>query len=322
MERTKTQFARIMELDRRIRGGRYPNCLTFAREWEVSDKTVQRDIDYLRYQLNAPIAYDRKHKGYHYTDENWFLPALNLSEGDLLALLVGTRALAAYRGTPIAERLERVFDKIAELLPEQSPIRPELIFQHFSFTGPPAKPVDEDTWIAVVRGLTNRRSLRISYRSFDADTAKERVVDPYHVVNLAGEWYILARCRAAEKVLQLSIARIEAADLTDEAFDIPPDFDARDLLSRTFGRFVLAEKTYRVRLRFDTAVASWILEKQWHPHQETRTLKNGSVEISFEAGGLYEVFRWVMAWGRHCRVIAPKALKDMVAEEVAAMAEN
>ncbi len=320
MERTKAQFARILELDRRIRGGGYPNCLTFAKEWEVSEKTIQRDIDFLRYRLDAPIRYDRKRRGYCYTDGNWFLPALSLSEGDLVALLLGTRALEAYRGTPVAGRLERVFEKIAGLLPEKVTLRPELIFRNVSFTGPPAKPVDEEIWTTVVRGLLGCRTLRIAYRSFGADRAKKRVVDPCHMVNLAGEWYILARCHAAEKVLQLSIPRIRAAALTDEVFAVPRDFDVETLLSRTFGRFMPGEKTSRVRLRFDREVAPWIREKQWHPQQETRTLKNGAVELSFEAGGLYEVFRWVMTWGRHCRVLKPKALKDMVADEVAAMA--
>src|ERR1039458_9186841 len=87
MERTKTQFSRLLELDQRIRRRGYPNCLTFAEEWEVSQKTVQRDIDYLRDMLVAPIEYDRDRKGFYYINQNWFLPSLSMSEGDLLAVL-------------------------------------------------------------------------------------------------------------------------------------------------------------------------------------------------------------------------------------------
>ena len=53
MKRSKTQFKRLTELTDRIRDGREPvNCLILATEWEVSQKTVQRDIDYLRDQLH------------------------------------------------------------------------------------------------------------------------------------------------------------------------------------------------------------------------------------------------------------------------------
>ena len=45
MTRTKPQFVRLVELDRHIRNGKHPNCLTFSTEYEVSQKTVQRDME-------------------------------------------------------------------------------------------------------------------------------------------------------------------------------------------------------------------------------------------------------------------------------------
>ena len=86
MKRNKPQFSRLLELDRSIRAGKYPNCLSFSAEYEVSQKTVQRDIDYLKYQLGAPLEYDRGKQGYYYTTSSWFLPSLSLSEGSLGAM--------------------------------------------------------------------------------------------------------------------------------------------------------------------------------------------------------------------------------------------
>ena len=96
MERNKSQFSRLMELDRQIRAGKYPNCLTFSKAWEVSQKTIQRDIDYLKFQLDAPLAYNRVEKGFYYTDLNWFLPSVSLSEGELFALLVAGKGFMGF----------------------------------------------------------------------------------------------------------------------------------------------------------------------------------------------------------------------------------
>ena len=320
MERTRTQFARLMELDRLIRAGRHPNCLTFAADWEVSQKTVQRDIDFMRDQLGAPIEYDRVRRGYFYSDPSWFLPSLSLSEGDLLALLVGSRALKAYRGTPVAKDLERVFLKLAALLPETVSLRPELMFSSFSFTSPPSKPVDEKVWTTVVRGLLHRRSLKVSYRAFEAEETRDREIDPYHVANLAGEWYVFARCGDAG-VLQFAIPRIMRASLLKRTFDVPDDFDAETLVSSAFGRFA-SGKPRRVRVLFDAEVAPWVLERQWSPTQTVKRKRDGSVELAFEAAGLFEVFRWGLAWGRHATVLAPGELKKWVADEVKAMARS
>lgn len=323
MDRTKSQFSRLLALDREIREGRHPNCLTFSADWEVSQKTVQRDIDFLRDQLRAPIKYDREKKGFYYTDPNWFLPSLSLSEGDLLALLVGSKALEAYRGTPIANDLERVFAKLAEMLPDKLSLRPELVFNRFTFTSPPAKPIDEKVWTTLVRGLLNQRSLQIAYIAMEAKAAKERIIDPYHMANLAGEWYVFAHCRLSDQLIQFAIPRISRAKLLKESFSIPDDFDMEDLLSKTFGRFAIPyDKVHTVRLLFDKEIAPWVLERQWHPKQTVKERKNGNIELSFEAAGLFEVFRWVMAWGHYCKVLAPKELKKWVADEVELMARK
>jgi Ankyrin repeats (3 copies) len=73
MNRTKPQLHRLLALDRLIRSGKYPNALTFARKWEVSQKTVQRDIEFLRDMLGGPLEYDRVRKGYYYSDPQWDL---------------------------------------------------------------------------------------------------------------------------------------------------------------------------------------------------------------------------------------------------------
>ncbi|MCA1810375.1 MAG: hypothetical protein LC725_13170, partial [Lentisphaerae bacterium] len=186
VKRNKPQFWRLVELDRQIRSGQYPNCLTFSNKWEVSQKTIQRDIDYLKFILNAPIEYDRLKKGYYYTDTSWFLPSLNMSEGDMLTMLLASRAMEQYRGTPVAGRLERIFSKIADLVPDRLSIKPELIFTQFSFSAPPAKPIEEIIWIEMVRGMQSQLKVKIHYKSFEPKPVRTWLFAPYHIANLQG----------------------------------------------------------------------------------------------------------------------------------------
>lgn len=52
-------FGRLLELDEQIRARKHPNCTSFRRDWEVSTKTVQRDVEVLRDSRGAPPADDR-----------------------------------------------------------------------------------------------------------------------------------------------------------------------------------------------------------------------------------------------------------------------
>ncbi|MEI7879689.1 MAG: WYL domain-containing protein [bacterium] len=321
MKRNKSQFSRLLELDKRIRHGQFPNCLNFSADWEVSQKTVQRDIDYLRDSLNAPIDYDREKKGFYYTTTQWFMPSISVSEGDLISILVAEKALEQYRGTPIAAELERVFSKITDLLPDKITIRPELIFNKFSFTTPPTRAIDMETWSTVVRGLVGQKWLSLVYRSPEKGITPGRMVAPLHMANLQGEWYLFGKVEGEDRVRQFSIGRIQSVKLTAKSFEMPADFDAETLLANTFGRFA-GNHSHTVRLLFDKEVAVWVLEKQWGPKQVIRKRKNGDIELSFSAAGVYEVFRWVMAWGRWVKVLAPTELKRMVDDEITAMCKG
>jgi len=320
MKRNKSQFSRLLELDKRIRQGQFPNCLNFSADWEVSQKTIQRDIDFLRDGLGAPIEYDWEKKGFYYKNTNWFLPSINVSEGDLLAILVAERALEAYRGTPIAKELERVFGKIADLLPEKITIRPELIFNKFSFTTPPTRAIDMTTWATVVRGLLHQKMLRMTYKAVK-DGATQRQIAPLHMANLQGEWYLFGKADGEDLIRQFALGRIQKVSLTEKAFVMPPEFDAGKLLANTFGRFV-GNHSHTIKLLFKKDVAEWVLEKQWSPKQVIRKRRNGDIELSFTAAGLFEVFRWVMAWGRWVKVLVPTELKKMVDEEITAMCKG
>jgi len=96
MSKYKPQHSRLLFIDRKIGEGRYPNCGTLAEEWEVSNKTIMRDLDYMRYQLEAPLEYSAKHRGYYYTEENFKLPAISIKESDLFAIYLAVLA----RDTP------------------------------------------------------------------------------------------------------------------------------------------------------------------------------------------------------------------------------
>ena len=319
VERSKSQLMRLMELDRLIRAGKYPNCLTFSVDWEVSQKTIQRDIDYLRDQQGAPIEYDRERRGFYYTDPSWYLPALSLSEGELLALLMGIEALHGLHGTPMAQQLETMFNKLSQMLPSSISVAPELLFREFSIVSAPARPVDIETWKAVVRALTHRRQLKVRYQRFGSSTGQEMVIEPYHLANLQGEWYLFAGRDGHDGWRQYTLGRITEADVGAECFVVPDTFDPAEVVHGSFGRARVGKRV-TVTLLFDAEVRDWVLEREWHPAQKLKQRNDGSVELSFPAHGLFEVQRWVLSWGRHVRVLGPNELVEAVRDEVNCMA--
>ena len=63
---TRFPLERITRIHQQLKARRFPNCRKIAEEFEISEKTIQRDIDFMRYRLNLPIAYDQQRFGFYY----------------------------------------------------------------------------------------------------------------------------------------------------------------------------------------------------------------------------------------------------------------
>ena len=72
---------RIQWLHKKLTTGSYPNAQRLAERFGISHRQAQRDFEYLRRELGAPIAYDNSRKGFYY-EENYVLPVLLSSDND------------------------------------------------------------------------------------------------------------------------------------------------------------------------------------------------------------------------------------------------
>jgi predicted DNA-binding transcriptional regulator YafY len=71
----KVRINRILMLDEAIHSGRYPSIKKMALRAEVTERTIERDIEYLRDMYQAPIEYDYGKRGYYYSEPNFFMRA-------------------------------------------------------------------------------------------------------------------------------------------------------------------------------------------------------------------------------------------------------
>ncbi len=323
MPKFKPQFRRLLFIDRAIKAGTFPNCARLAAEWEVSDKTIQRDIDYLRDQLEAPLAYNRLKRGYYYTEPTFALPAINLNESDLFAVCVAQTVLNQYRHTPLFQKLASVFAKIHAALPDKTPVKPAWMDERILVFPEPATRVDCEVWDTLAKALRENRRLRIVHAGpggGEAD-AGPRTVDPYYLVSYKGEWYLSSFCHRRQAIRTFAISRIRRAAVLEEGFTLPAGMTHQRMFGDPFG-IIWKEAFHQVRIRFSPEVAPYIRERQWHPRQTIRDLRGGGAVLEFTTNHLNEVKDWALSWGPGATVLAPRALVDKVRKALRQAAAN
>lgn len=76
-----SNYQRITWFHNKIINSGYPNARLLAQHFEISVRQAQRDIEYMRDSMNAPLVYCSKHRGYLY-EEEFVLPSFFLSENE------------------------------------------------------------------------------------------------------------------------------------------------------------------------------------------------------------------------------------------------
>jgi predicted DNA-binding transcriptional regulator YafY len=313
----KPQFRRLLFIDRKIREGRYPNCTSLGAEWEVSAKTIQRDIDYLKYDLDAPIEYDSAKHGYHYTESSYKMPAINISESDLFSVCIAERALKQFENTPLYDKLTKIFDRIEQSLPSKVSADPAWIENRIFFSPEAATMVDSDVWETIAGALRENRSISISHTSPGKTKVTKRVVDPYHLVNFKGEWYLSSMCHLRESVRTFAVSRMKKVEMLKEEFEMPDDFTKEKMFGDTFG-IIWSADIHDVKIKFPPSAAPYIAERVWHPDQKIKTAKDGSLTLEFKTNHLNEVKDWILSWGPNAQVKSPPVLIDKIKASLSA----
>ncbi len=301
----------MLRIHQLLAAGEYPNASSIARGIEVCTKTVHRDLEFMRDRLGLPLAFAHAHNGYHYTEPVESFPAMQISEGELFALLVAEKALAAYRGTAFEAPLSSAFKKISAGLPDSVSLHLAEWEKTVSFHTSAEPVVNLETFNLLAKAVGARQQLRLRYRKPGQSEPETRVVDPYHLGNINGDWFLFAHDHLRADLRTFAPARVLAAEPTGRTFAPPKKFSLRERLRDSFGVHS-GQGDFKVVLRFHERVADYVREKRWHPSQELVERPDGGVELRVKLSSLLEVTRWVLSWGGDCRVAAPQELAEAV----------
>jgi len=299
----------MLRIHQAIHSGKYPNATTLAGELEVSTKSIYRDIEFMRDRLELPVEFDGARNGFHYTEEVSNFPTLQITEGELFALLVAEKALQQYRGTAFERPLLSAFKKMAASLPDTVSLNLADWEQTISFRTSAEPILDVEIFDTLAKATARHGQLLLTYRKPGRKETEPRIVDPYHLANINGEWFLFAYCHLRNDIRTFVPSRIQEAELTGKTFIRPQKFSLEKRLRDTFG-VVTGQGEFEVVIRFDELVSDYIREKRWHPSQQLIELEDGGVELRLKLSSLAEIQRWILSWGGQACALAPAELVE------------
>lgn len=315
MKHSRPPQARMYYIDAQLRENCYPNCTSIARHFEVSPKSIHRDIEYMRIELDAPIKYDPQKKGYFYTQLGFFLPAVFLVQQEADAVRVTEKVLSQYKGTPYYEMIKRALDKVLQYLP--STFSAGEVYDVYSFEQPSSSAERPECFAQLDDAAKKQLKVVITYHSPANGEISVRTVHPYdlHYSHLTNSWCLIAYCEFRKDMRTFFVNLIQKIAVSTEHFSVPESFSMEMYMKNGFC-LTNDETEYLIEIRFSPHQAQWIREHIWHPSQEIREQKDGSIVLKMRVAALDAVRRWVMRYGADAEVIKPEPLRTLIKAEI------
>ncbi|MCX6972529.1 MAG: WYL domain-containing protein [Verrucomicrobia bacterium] len=316
---TRPPYARMIKIHELIAAGKFPNCSTLADVFEVSYKTVQRDIDFMRDQMMLPIDYSSVQHGFHYTKPVGSFPTVNITQGEVVALLVAQKALEQYRGTAFEKPLRAAFGKLTSTLQDEISITLEDLGSAFSFRPMGAAGQELAVFNILAESVLSNRTIEFDYHALKKNKSERRRIEPYHLGCINNQWYLIGNDLQRGKIRTFALTRLSRPKILKQTFRRPADFSLSKMMKDSFMAFETG-RSRTVRLRLDDFASRLASERIWHKSQKLKPLPGGGAEMTLEVGIAPDLENWILGWGSHAVVLDPPELREQIASIARTMA--
>ena len=250
---------RLLRLITLLQSGRGYSVSELAEELQVSRRTVFRDLNMLEL-AHIPYYHDRQ-KGGYYLNNRFFLPPVNLSLTEALAILMLTAAQRPSHRLPMTAPAAQAAMKLESALP--APMREHVgsLLKNLQVRFSPSSrhegldPMFQD----IAGAIVSRRICRMVYISFYEHKQIDVEVHPLRLVFVGRAWYCIAHSPTHRQVRTFKLGRIRKLEVLNGVFERPRGVDPDGHFGRAWS-MIPEGRMHNVHLHFEPKVAGNVAE--------------------------------------------------------------
>ncbi|MBN1668395.1 MAG: YafY family transcriptional regulator [Anaerolineales bacterium] len=278
-----------------------------AAQLEVTERTIYRDINALS-SAGVPVYSERGPGGGIRLVESYRSDLTGLTRDEVQALFMLTIP-PALQELGLGRELQAAMLKLAAGLPtalraDERRVRQRVYIDPLPWR-PEIDPEDQGLLPVLQRAVWEGRRLQVRYNLVARPDMPplDSSLDPFGIAHKANHWYLVARRRDHLTVLRLD--RFQQVQLTDEFFELPPDFNLAQFWEQWCRHQAMARPLYCVDLRIKAAVLD-----QFHSFKsEVLADQDGWLRLSVSYEYLEQARQHLLPLGGAVQVLQPPALR-------------
>lgn len=284
-----------------------------ARALGVSERTVYRDVQAM-VEAGVPLQ-GVPGKGYR-IPEDYLLAPVTLTTDEAIMLVLGSAYAAQNFDGRYRAAARSAQKKLDAVLPPEARERVFALQGSVHLVPPSAfgTPTEDGLLQRVRQALVEERTLEVTVTPPGRPT-ETRPINAYGLVQKGATWYIVGYDLERDRVAHLRLQEVDELTLTDQTFRRPDSY-------RTPPDGPETTPTQTVRVLFSADVAPSVQVAPSLRVTDRKHTSDGRLVLTLRVDHELEVLPWLLSWGRHVRVLEPRALRKRLATEARAVAEQ
>lgn len=286
----------------------------------ISSSMISKDLQFMRNEFSAPIAYDKNHRGYYYTEEDFSLEKFPLTHEEIEALDFSTALLSQFKGSKLFQQYENAINKVIEGY-RVSKILGKSEDQIMQTETPV---VSTDTrWLEILlKSILEKQLVQIIYKGFNRPESNHQF-SPYLLKEYRNRWYVIGHSERAQNTIVLALDRIQKVDEAKGEYVSNEDFNAGEYFKYSIGiTQIHGVKPREILLSFTPEQSQYVLSQPLHHSQEVVRSDEKEVVIRLFVYLSQELLMLILSYGAGVKVLEPAELRRQVEETVSLMQKN
>ena len=292
-----TILTRLTIILSRLNDGEALSVTALAKEFNVSDRTIQRDFN--ERLISFPVYQEKK----KWKMQDGFRLEKSTSVEDAVVLDIMQKLMEG-AGRKFSTKANKLLSKIKN--DSLNPIYAKLDIEDIG---------DKLHIVQELEGaIKERREIKCFY-SFD-DYTKELQLKPLKIANYEGFWYLVALDARNDVLKKYYLKSIKNISVLETVFESSKKLDK--LLDNSISIwFSHTTDLYKVTLNISKEIAKYFQRKPISKTQKIESLyEDGSMDISVEITNDMEIIPLVKYWLPHIKVLEPLGVKEKVLEDL------
>ncbi|GAB6068943.1 WYL domain-containing protein [Thiomicrorhabdus hydrogeniphila] len=288
--------------------------IELANDYECSEKTLRRDLQFLIEERNAPwfIHNGRLHKDPSKTHSveihgYWF------NKQEIESLFALNQIIEQLSPGGLKKQLHPLQNKLQQLL--KTEVTGKNLTQFVKLIEISDSKLSETVFQTITQALAEQKQLKMTYWIRERDEYSERTISPQQLVRYRDNWKLDAWCHSKNSLRTFALEAIKDLKILEKTIQIISKETLKDHFESSYGIYA-GKADKQAILKFSPYIARWVKDEMWHPQQISQYHKDGSYQLQIPYNKDEELIQDILQYGAEIEVLAPKELREKLKEKL------